>query len=131
MVSHLQIQRLADILEGVTEHAVTDIVDKCCGQGHLKLVLFDLTAMELDVLSDQRHQPPRSVEYPDAVSETSVGCAGVNQFGKAELSDPAQALERPRSNDLPQDLFELIGGIEFDQVMQRVTDTLAFQHRCS
>ena len=47
------------------------------------------------------------------------------EFRKSELSDPSQTLERSSLDNLPKSVLELFG-IELDQIVEWIADTLSF-----
>lgn len=65
------------------------------------------------------------MENPKAVGESGVRSAWKNHFGEAQLADAAEALKRPRLDDLPEDMLELVGA-KLDQVVKRVAHSLCF-----
>jgi hypothetical protein len=88
-------------------------VNKSGHQRNVSLMLSVLVATSLDVTLDELHQVTSRMKHTDAVGESGVRCAGINQLRKAELFDSAKTLERLRLDNSPQHVLELVGA-EFD-----------------
>lgn len=67
------------------------------------------------------------MEHSKAVGESGVRCAWKNHLGEAQLTDAAEALKRPRCDDLPEDMLELVS-TKLDQVVKRVAHSLCFRY---
>jgi len=66
---------------------------------------------------DNFNQLTRSVKNSDAVSETRMRGAGIDQFGKPKLFDAPQSLEFACLYHAPEAKFELLPGLELDEVV--------------
>jgi hypothetical protein len=112
----------------MTEHAVSQIVNQRCRQGHFLLMISNLSSACPNVALDYSHKRSRCVKNANAMSKSSMRCAGVNELREAELLDPSQPLKWASLNDAPKHMLELIGS-KLDQVVKRIAYPLWFYGR--
>lgn len=89
------------------------------------LVVFELSPGSADVPTNQPHQLARDMKHADAMVEAGVCGSRENKLRKAELPDPAKPLEWRRLDHAPEHVLELTR-IEFDEIVERVSDPLWF-----
>lgn len=66
------------------------------------------------------------MEDPDAVTETGMRGARIDQLGESKLLHSSQPLKWSAAQHLPKHAFQLLIGVEYNEVMDRITDPLMF-----
>jgi len=69
---------------------------------------------------------------PSEWAKRELRRARIDQVTEPKLTNPAQPLERRGLDHAPQHPFESVALVEFDQIVDRIADPLAFQirHEC-
>jgi len=102
-----------DVLEGVAEGAVAEVVEQARGHEQAALLLG-----EPHRLGDL----PCDVRHAEAVLDARVVRAGEDEVGEPELADPVQALELQALQEVEDE------GVQAEGPVDRVVDRLELRH---
>ena len=112
-----------DALESVAEGAMTDIMQECGQQDNSCTVLVKAPLSA----SDDLDELARCVIDANAMSESAVCGAGVDQIGESELTDASQSPKLGGVEQVPRDAVSFVLKLalpfaEDDQPVDRVAD---------
>ena len=112
VVSHFQVHPLTDLLKGVTERTMPQIVNERRGQGvQAPLMLWFKFA-------NDSHELAGGMKDTKTVREPGVRCSRVNEVREPELLYAPKPLKRTGLNYAPQHALQLRPtDIEFDEIM--------------